>query len=285
LDGTSLKKTTFLALLGILVVIAVLGVATYAWFTNNSKVETNTASGKSGVSNMALLIGSDEGNLVDTKYHEVEIPKVNESADISKMLPVSSADLETFMYCPATQGGKATKFIKDADEKRLFHGRIYMKMEGDNLSENDTYNIYLDTADSRGGSIAVEDSGHFLSASRLGLKVGENDPVIIKFEDGDAKSEDNTSVGGKDLGSGYVIDPSGNPVSDPSNELSLYTLNSSESTITFPEKVLAKIVGNAVVPVDVYFYLEGCDSNCIDDIQKNEAKFHLAFYAVAEQQQ
>ena len=33
-------------------------------------------------------------------------------------------------------------------------------------------------------------------------------------------------------------------------------------------------------PVDIYFYLEGCDPDCSDDISYQGVELHLAFYGV-----
>ena len=38
---------------------------------------------------------------------------------------------------------------------------------------------------------------------------------------------------------------------------------------------------NQIYPVDVYFYLEGCDSDCSDAITHNEADLYLAFYGIS----
>ncbi|MFQ9547592.1 MAG: hypothetical protein ACLRZ6_06905 [Lachnospiraceae bacterium] len=38
---------------------------------------------------------------------------------------------------------------------------------------------------------------------------------------------------------------------------------------------------NQIYPVDVYFYLEGCDPDCSDAITHNEADLYLAFYGIS----
>lgn len=42
---------------------------------------------------------------------------------------------------------------------------------------------------------------------------------------------------------------------------------------------------NQIYPVDIYFYLEGCDPDCSDDLSFDIADLHLAFYGVLQQEE
>lgn len=277
------RKTIFVILISVVGMAALFAISTLAWFTNNSRVETNTASGKSGESNTAFLIGTSTDNMVDTSETTVEIPQVNENeTDREQLLPVSTVDLKTFYYCPGLEGGKASKFVKLDDEKYYFHGRIYIEMSGDQLTEDNKYKIYLDTSENGGGVIVADDGGHLLSASRLGLQFADEAPIIFQFEDDAAAKGGNTVIDSTAYESGYVLDSDGKPVTDPAVSMDSYSVDSSDSSIELPENALTTITANNPVELNVYFYLEGCDENCIDAVNTNKANMHLAFYAVAD---
>nr|AIF26501.1 hypothetical protein [uncultured bacterium fosmid pJB39A3] len=195
---------------------------------------------------------------------------------------VSTSDLNKFWYCANMRNGIASTFQEDSGENNIYHGRVFVEMAGDQLTSEDKFKLYIDTSDATGGSIVGDDTGHLLSAARVGLKVEDAEPIIIHFEDGDAKSDINTKVDGQLVEAGQVIGPNGQTVTDPSEELDEYQLDSSEDPIAVPNKSIATLTANEPVQIDVYFYLEGCDPNCIEDIETNEAKLHLAFYAIAE---
>ena len=53
------------------------------------------------------------------------------------------------------------------------------------------------------------------------------------------------------------------------------------SDMSVPQRPLCVMNLNQIYPVDVYFYLEGCDSDCSDAITHNEADLYLAFYGIS----
>ena len=53
-----------------------------------------------------------------------------------------------------------------------------------------------------------------------------------------------------------------------------------ESDITLPEQPLLTMDLNRIYPVDIYFYLEGCDPDCTDSVSFNTADLQLSFYGV-----
>jgi len=286
LENIVSKKSLIFAIAGVVAAALLAGTAAYAWFTNNSKVSTNTVTGHSGAGNMMLLIGADESSLVDSNEVTVEINQVNET-DTEKLIPVSTADLDNFWYCPGTEGNEegkaeARRFKKVENEKYYYHGRMCIEMYGEQLNEDASYKLYLDVNEDMGGPIAGEDTGHLLSACRLGLQFGEEDPVIIKFSDEGAQADGNTVIKGVKYASGYVLDSGGSPVEDPAMDIDTYTVDSSGGDMVFPEKALTVLQANTPVEMNIFFYLEGCDENCISDIQTNGAKLHLAFYAAAD---
>lgn len=284
MSTNALKKSTFVALLSILLMLVILGSATFAWFSNNSNVGTNTATGKSGTTSLKLLIGGDEGSLTETTNDAVEITQVN-TVELDKLYPVSTANLENFYYATVfDKDGNAVKFVEDENESKYYHGKLYLKMEGDNIPADATYQLYLDSAESAGGVLGQSSDGYLLNASRLGLKFNGGDPIILRFaENGKGDYKVNTMINGQLINEGDVLSDANSTVSDPSEDFSVYQLDS-ENITELPEKALATLKINEVAELDIYFYLEGCDEDCLGSISTNQCELHLAFYAIANQQ-
>jgi len=278
------KKTLFITVVSILVMVMLLTVATVAWFTSNRKVYTNTASGKSGTGSLKFLIGPDEGSMVETTDGEVEIGQVNSEEFRENLLPVSTSDLETFWECTDYQEDKAVAFSKVEDESNYYHGRIYIRLEGENFPDGAKFDLYRDTSENAGGVLAENSgNGYLLNGSRLGLNFEDAEaPVIFTFEEnGKGETKNHTVIDGELIASGNVIGPDGKAVNDPAVELSAYSFDSSDTAAELPEESVATVEINKTVQVDVYYYLEGCDEDCIDELSKMESDIHLAFYAVA----
>ena len=53
--------------------------------------------------------------------------------------------------------------------------------------------------------------------------------------------------------------------------------------MVLPEQPLLLMELNREYTMDVYFYLEGCDPDCTDDIWHNGVDLQLAFYGILEE--
>ena len=53
--------------------------------------------------------------------------------------------------------------------------------------------------------------------------------------------------------------------------------------MTLPDKALLTMEFNRIYPVDIYFYLEGCDPDCSDALSFDVAELYLAFYGVLQE--
>ena len=76
-----------------------------------------------------------------------------------------------------------------------------------------------------------------------------------------------------------VIDGSDGSVAavpDPSVSISSRSLND-DGTLGAP---LGYLEIDRIYALDVYFYLEGCDPDCVDSISFDGSDLHLAFYGV-----
>lgn len=261
--------------------------ATLAWFTANRAVQTNTATARTGDETLELQISSSGGSSFKS-VETAQITQINQT-NSEILLPVSTADLNSFVYAPFTKDGKASAFKKVDDEANYYHGRVYLRAEGEGWPEGSRMNLYLDQSDGLLGEAA---DGYLLNASRLGLIFNgdTSNPIILRLSESENPGNAqiyNTEVNGKILGKNQVLgynDSGVFAIEDPSVSISEYTIDFSENQMKLPSRALMSMELGKIYPVDIYFYLEGCDPDCSESIQLNEAELHLAFYGVLDQE-
>lgn len=261
--------------------------ATLAWFTANRAVQTNTATARTGDETLELQISSSGGSSFKS-VETAQITQINQT-NSEILLPVSTADLNSFVYAPFTKDGKASAFKKVDDEANYYHGRVYLRAEGEGWPKGSRMNLYLDQSDGLLGKVA---DGYLLNASRLGLIFNgdTSNPIILRLSESENPENAqiyNTEVNGKILGKNQVLgynDSGVFAIEDPSVSISEYTIDFSENQMKLPSRVLMSMELGKIYPVDIYFYLEGCDPDCSESIQLNEAELHLAFYGVLDQE-
>ena len=143
-----LKRSAFLAVLSILVAAAVLSTATYAWFTANrivsaSRVETDRAE-------LALYVKAPSdstysGNVCDLRFT---------GGSALALLPVSTADLQHFVYCPHMASVNAERFEpvgELSNQEQLCYGVIDMRAElSGSTAMSGQVAVYLDTSGALG---------------------------------------------------------------------------------------------------------------------------------------
>ena len=279
-------RTWFLGVTTLFAVLA-LTFATLAWFSSNRAVQTNTATARTGDETLELQISSEGGE----NFRSVEtasITQVNQT-DVQTLLPVSTNNLQTFVHATFTNDGKASGFEKVENEADYYHGRVYLRAQGDGWPAGTKVNLYLDQSDGLLGEAA---DGYLLNASRLGLIFAgdTSNPIILRLSESENPENAqiyNTEVNGKILGKNQVLGYNNSgvfAVEDPSVSISEYTIDFSENQTKIPSRVLVSMELGKIYPVDIYFYLEGCDPDCSESIQLNEAELHLAFYGVLEQE-
>lgn len=275
---------------GITMIFAVLALAfaTYAWFTTNRAVSTSTATARTGEEELELQISSQGGSDF-TDMDTVPIRQINQT-DAGYLMPVSTDDLVSFVYSPITQDGMATVFRLVDNEQYYYHGRVYLRAVGKGWPSGSRMNLYLDqTHDLLGKNV----DGMLLKAARLGLVFGNDSStaVILRLsEDQDDSSQRvyNTVINGQTLGDGQVLGyHNGNVIvqNDPSESADNYTVTFGNNSITLPQTPLLSMTFGQIYSVDIYFYLEGCDPDCSEDIRFDIADLNLAFYGVLDQQE
>lgn len=282
-----LKTHIFLALIMCILLALTLTSATFAWFSANRQVGTSRAAARTATGEISLLVSSKGGSEFDGS-DEADIVQVNTS-NMKYLMPVSTADLQSFVCCPATsEDGNAVSFNKVENEENYFHGRIYIKAVLTGINQDSSVAVYLDESELSGGELVQpEDSDSLiLNAARLGLTFNHDETTSVIFRLSDQSNPDgarrnNTVLNGRVLGDGFVLSSSGSDISaveDPAVPFSDYTVD--ESGDRLPEKPLFIMEANTIYPVDVFFYLEGCDPDCTEAISFDANDLHLAFYGV-----
>jgi hypothetical protein len=285
----ALLKSIFL-FVTMLALLLSLTLATYAWFSTNREVSTDTVTGRTGSDTVALEISTQGGDHFQPQT-EAAVWQVNDTLS-TWLMPVSTADLKTFLYNPGTvydetsQSSVAAYFEPVENEANYYHGRVYIRAT--TQDGTGTMALYLDESALSGGAIAQTQAGGLLGAARLGLTFDGEDPVIFRLTEEQNESQvRNTLINGSLLSDGQVLayaDGRVQAVADPAVALSDYTITQTGTTVTLPEQPLLYLEPNRIYAVDIYFYLEGCDPDCADGIAYDGADLHLAFYGLVSEE-
>ena len=275
------KNTILTALVMLLISAALFSAATFAWFSMNQRVSTTKLRAHASAKELSLQLSDSDGGF-DSGSEETDIVQVNE-ADLEKLMPVSTSDLEHFFYSTSSvhvgdnEAGAASGFIEDENGKYYYHGELYMRAYAVNQPETAKMALYFSR------NMSEENSGNeMLSAARLGLKFDDGDPIIFSLtSDSSGSQVNNTYINGSLAGDGIVLSGSGESVStesDPSVQMDAYVYDTESGNI--PEQPIAYLELNHSYKVDVYFYLEGCDPDCSSELERSEADMNLYFYGV-----
>lgn len=282
-------KISWFAVISITVALFALVLATFAWFQHNRNVDTGKATAKSGNESVILELSSRGGSSFSPE-EAVAITQVN-SADKTELMPVSTADLKTFVTNRHTDGGIAGNFSVVRNEDSIYHGRIYMRAKTGGDSGNLRMDLYLDRTGDSGGNL-VKAEQNLLNASRLGLIIsgdGKESGTIFYLSDKNNPAGEqvyNTKINGQILGSGKVLDGSSGTIKaadDPALPADSRAVSESGGGYTLPEKPLMTMEMNKIYQADVYFYLEGCDPDCSDAAAFDASSMHLAFFGTVRE--
>lgn len=282
-------QVSWFALISAIIAVFVLVLATFAWYQQNKFTDTGKATARSGDENITLEISSRGGSNFSPK-ETAPIVQVN-GADKMKLMPVSTADLNTFVTNNHTDGGMAKSFSVVRNEDDIYHGRIYIraKASGDNAQSHMA--LYLDQTGDSGGRLIKASEQEFINAARMGLRVSGSDKtsstifyLSSKANDGDGRVY-NTEINGTQLGDGKVLDGSSGTVravADPSVSLGSRSIAESSGGYSLPDESIMTLKMNTIYQVDIYLYLEGCDPDCSDAVKFDTSNLHLAFFGVVK---
>jgi len=263
--------------------VIVLG-GTFAWFTYNNKiVNTNVATTRTSEDTLELYVSS-KGGAEFTEGKQADLVQISK-ANIEDLMPVSTADLKTFLYSTSTKDGKATTFAQDAEGSMYYQGRVFLKAVNSGKAKGNGLDLYLDVSD---GPLveAGEGSEGILKVARLGLSFNEGEKVVIFEIDNTPGSDEHTVytyINGVRIGANQVItlkDGKVVAVDSPAIDPKYMSITIVGDEVKLPISNLIKLRFNEIYSVDAFFYLEGCDPECSDDISFEDITMHLAFYGV-----
>ena len=254
--------------------LIVVGGATYAWFTFDPYTRVEPMSSTVGSGEITLLIAADPE---DEFLEECVLPQSTSTG----LKPVSTTDLEHFYraYGQDRQGVSLTyaDISKDAGEN-MIHGVLYLK----SLSAN--CNVYLFQPGMDFGQDAQT-----LAALRLGLRFSTKEGVktyifaLNGMGDTEGAAKRYTTPQSGVVVGGINGDSTAVYAEDPARELNSFLAIPNEERPQFPKagtQELCTLQDQEVASVEYWLYLEGCDENCINEVQNREIALQLSFAGV-----
>lgn len=277
------KKPYFLVLMWLLLAVISISGITFAWFNfrSSTNVEPNTGSTISE-GDLNLLISNSPNGPFEKKTNLVL------SSNAEKLTPVSTNSLETF-YASAAQNTEGITILysdvtTDVDN-RVMRGTVYLKAGRSNQNKasvptNERLNVYFAESMMDFGSDAQ------VGASlRFGVKItlnGRSDTYIFKLDDmvnvSGAESKITITSPGSVVAS--ISQGAANFVPDVAGDLGDFC-----AAVSGPEDIspqpgansLCTLSDGQVAEVEYWLYLEGCDENCINEVQSKDVVLALGF--------
>ena len=273
----------------LIVVAAALGVATYAWFTNNMAVNTNSASVHSDDSQLVVELGDAASGSWSSSG---DVALSTNSPDNLTLYPVSTFDLSGFAECTHNDAnGNAAHFEEAADGQHFYHGWVDVRasVTGSGASKaTGQVNLYL--ADSL---IPADASPELLRAARVGLKFSRGGQVVktcyfvLDGSDGGHRSEHPATVPNlAGYSEGMLLGWQNGVLAcanDGAEDFSAYVMGASESA-TRPQSALLSMDQGAEYRMDVYYYIEGTDPDSADYLYGDVGVLHVNLFAVLDGQ-
>lgn len=270
-----LRKSLVMAIVGmIFFLVSVTGV-TYAWFTISGRAHTNVTPMGGTVSDgdTLLLISNSESGPFDRECDLVF------AGDAQALKPVSTADLDSF-YRVTMQNKEGIAVSYESADDRVdtdtLHGTVYLRCEGAPC------NVYFN-----GEELQLGSDAQALAAMRLGLKITNHDgsrTFVMRLDDlgSTAAAQSNATVptAGTVVSS---ISDGGNAVyvSDPSVNISDYIAQAAgNDEYNAGANELLSLNADEVATVEYWLYLEGCDEQCVNQVQDIDSDIRLAFAGV-----
>lgn len=249
----------------------VLTSATFAWFTANREVGTDRVTARAGSNELDLEVSQNGGE----DFRAAANNEVPLKAQTAPLMPVSTADLKSFVYNSRTVDDFAEDFLPTQDESFYYHDTIYLRAKAEGMPSGTKVALYLDKT-----PIVENLEGELITAARLGLTFDEASPVIITLSDVN-EGTGNTRPGGVAIGDGQVLSyNSGNVTAAKDPAISLTDVQLSPND-TPGKQPIATLELNHIYAVDIFFYLEGCDPDCTSEkVAMDSAALTLAFYGM-----
>lgn len=268
---------------------ATLGAATYAWFTNNMKVNTNSVSVHSDTSKLVLELGdADRGSW----SQQGDASLASTASGAVTLYPVSTFDLNGFAACAQNNSaGDATVFEQAKDNgSTYYHGWIDLRptITGTGASKvKGKVSLYLAESLVPQGANA-----ELLRAARVGIKISSGNQVLatnifeLDSSDSGHRGEHPTTApaGLAGYADGMLLGWQNGQLACGANvaqDPAAFTLDTSE-TATRPQNSLATLALGQIYRLDIYYYIEGTDPDSADYLHQDPGALHLALFATLD---
>ena len=271
----TLRKSWIMAIVGLLLFLVSATGVTYAWFTLSGRAQTNVTPMGGTVSDgdTLLLISNAESGPFDKECDLVF------AGDAQALKPVSTADLENF-YRVTLQNkeGVAVSYenANDRVDTDTLHGTVYLRCEGAPC------NVYLNREELQLGSDAQA-----LAAMRLGMKITSHEGTqtfVMRLDDlgnTGAAQENLTVPTAGTVVSGISGSGNASYVADPAVNISDYMAQAAgNDEYTAGANILLSLNADEVATVEYWLYLEGCDEQCVNEVQNINSDIRLSFAGV-----
>ena len=279
MESKKLRRTALIAIMWLLILAGLLVTATYAWFTFSPSTNVTPMSSTVSQGDTYLLIANNPGGEFARECTLVL------DGEVDSLKPMSTADLSGF-YVAKAQNRKGISILfanaTDRVNADTMHGKVYLKCE---QGDCDVY--FYRSGLSLGGDAQT------LAALRLGLKIttrnGMNTYIFRLDSMGDMTAVAATQTvptAGTVVAS---VSEDGSAVFgvDPAIEIGDYLSTEQSPDEKEPEAgktALCSLQTGEVATVEYWLYLEGCDENCIGEVQSKEIALQLAFAGVPVQE-
>lgn len=280
MNKRQLQWSAVTAVSWILILAVTLTSATYAWFTVNAVTNVEPLEDSVGQGDMNLLISSSPDGPFDRQC------QLKLQGNPEEMIPVSTADLNRFYEASAQNTKGIASLYRDVTDKLdtlAVHGKVYLK------SEYGDCDVYL-----RRTSLDFGTDAQMLSAMRFGMKINTRAGMVNKIfrlddlgNTGGAVSQvtiaqQGSVVSSADTGGAASL------TSDPSVALTDYLAVENGNDDEMPRKgsqSLCRLSSDEVASVEFWLYLEGCDENCVNQVQQRNAAIKFGFAGVPVEQE
>lgn len=275
-DIKGLKRSFWMAVVIIAVLLVLITGATFAWFNMNGLTSTNVTpiGGTVSEGESVLLISNSAGGNFDKTCELV----LSGNPDVLK--PVSTDNLDQFyMATVQDKEGMAVlyKTVGDDRDSLMLHGTVYLQCR------NAACSVYFNRDE-----LELGVDSQALASMRLGMKMTTRSGTvtyIFRLDALGATGREDSRLTVPQAGtvvSSISGDGRASYVADPSVNISDYMATKAGGAETYAPAAskLADLDKDEVATVEYWLYLEGCDEQCINAVQNRNAGIRLAFAGV-----
>lgn len=275
MERKKLGRTAFLAIVWMIVLAAIMVTATYAWFTFSPVTKVTPMSSTIGKGDLNLLISNQKNGQFDKEC------ALTPDSSSEVLRPLSTVDLNRFYVSTVQNKNGISILFSDASnqvDSRTIHGRVYLKCD------NGDCEVYL-----RRSGLNLGGDEQTLAALRLGLLISTESGTHTYILKLDALGNMNAVTARPTVPEADTVvssvDDRGNAsyAEDPALDISPFFAReqgTDAEQLEAGDTALCTLKDGEIASVEYWLYLEGCDDNCIGDVQNKDIGLQLSFAGV-----